>query len=257
MPDVPVLDLVGSGARVVFRRELKAYFLSPIAYVFGALFLAAQLYFTVAYAGVIDHGRPANLSVFFGLLPTVFLLFLPGLSMRLWAEERKLGTIELLMTFPVRPGSLIFGKFFAALGYLALLLLLTLGLPWTLDVAGDLDWKPVVGGYLASLLLAGSYLSVGMFFSSLTRDQIVAMLTSLVALALFVAPVTPRGVVLMEQAGLPTLAVQFLRGISPFEYFQSISRGVLDIGDLVCYAAFCGFFLHLNAMVLRGRRERG
>jgi ABC-2 type transport system permease protein len=239
---------------VIFRRELKSYFLSPIAYVFGVLFLGVLLY--LATQRQIVDGQQASMQAFFGLLPVVFLFFLPGLTMRLWAEERRSGTIELLMTFPVRIGHLISGKFFAALAFLAVLLLFTIGLPVTLATYGSLDWAPVLGAYVASLLLAGAYLAVGMFWSSLTRDQIVALLLSLVSLLLLYAFGFP--VVAEWIAGfLPTWAVDLLGGISPYKYFESIARGVFDTRDIVYYLCFCGFFLHANALVLNNRRLKG
>lgn len=249
---------------VVFRRELQSYFLSPIAYVFGVLFLALQL--LVAGLITLRQGGQASLQAFFGWLPFVLLLFLPGLTMRLWAEERKLGTLELLMTFPVRIQQLVFGKFLAAVTYLAVVLLFTLGLPLTLAAYGRLDWAPVPWGYLAALLMAGSYIAVGMFWSSMTRDQIVALLLALVSLLVLYALGYPGiiewlGPQLSELtpfwARVAVVTMELLNGISPYKYFDSIARGVLDTRDLVYYACFCGFFLYANALVLHGRRHKG
>lgn len=242
---------------IVMRRELRAYFQSPLAYVFGCAFLVIQLYLSTALFGIVSHGGRADLTPFFRLLPLVYIVFLPALSMRLWAEERKLGTLELLLTFPARTWGLILGKFLAALAVMAVLLAFTLGLPLTLDAVADLDWRPVIGGYLAALLLAAAYLAVGMFFSSITSDQLVALLAAFFTLLALVGPATTWGGMVLEAAGLPPRAVGFLAGLSPLSYFRSIARGVLDLGDLVYYVAFCGFFLHLNTLVLRARRERG
>ncbi len=239
---------------VIFRRELKSYFLSPIAYVFGVLFLGVLLWLTCT--SVIQNGRQANMESFFATLPVLFLFFLPGLTMRLWAEERRSGTIELLMTFPVRIGQLIGGKFLAALAFLALLLLLTLGLPLTLATYGRLDWVPVICAYIATLLLAGAYLAVGMFWSSMTRDQIVAMLLSLVSLLALYAMGFPRFLEWLGQHS-PAWLIDVLNGLSPYKYFASISRGVFDTRDLLYYGCFCGFFLHANGLVLQARRQRG
>lgn len=244
-------------ALIVMRRELRSYFCSPLAYVFGSAFLLLQLYVSTVLFGVISDGARADMTAFFRLLPLVYIVFLPALSMRSWAEERKSGTLELLLTFPARASSLICGKFVATVAFVALLLCFTLPLPLTLDAHADLDWQPVIGGYLASLLLASAYLAVGMFFSSMTRDQLVAMLTSFFTLAILVVPATSWGGLVLESAGLPADAVRLLAWISPFAYFESISRGVLDLGDVVYYAAFCGFFLYLNALVLRARRQNG
>ena len=239
---------------VIFRRELRSYFLSPIAYVFGLLFLAIVLFASTSLALV--HGAQANMQSFFGLLPWVLLLFLPGLTMRLWAEERKSGTLELLMTFPVQISGLVLGKFAATLCFLAFLLLLTLGLPLTLDHYGSIDWPPVVAAYVASVLFTGSFVAVGMFWSSTTRDQIVAMLLSVVSLLVLFVLGYPT--LLEAMAGwLPAVVVDVLNGVSPYKYFESIGRGVLDTRDFVYFACFCGFFLYANALVLQARRHKG
>lgn len=239
---------------VIFRRELKSYFFSPIAYVFGVLFLGVLL-FGAAMGSLVD-GTSASMQAFFGWLPVVLLGFVPALTMRSWAEERKMGTIELLMTFPVRVSSLVTGKFLAAVVYLGFVLVLTLGLPLTLGTYGRLDWPPVIGAYVASLLFAGSFVAVGMFFSSLTRDQIIAMLISLVVLAVLFAIGVPVLVALLVD-WMPAWGVDLITGISPYKYFQSIARGALDTRDIVYFACFCGFFLYCNALVLHYRRHKG
>ena len=239
---------------VIFRRELKSYFLSPIAYVFGLLMLVVLLY--LAVYSTLQHGAQTSMQGFFGMLPIVFMVFLPALTMRLWAEERKLGTIELLMTFPVRIGDLVLGKFGAAVVFLGFLLLMTLGLPLTLGAYGRMDWPPVVGAYLASLLFAGSFVAVGMFWSSTTRDQIVAMLLSLVSLLLLYVMGYP--VLIDWMTGWTSgWMIDAINGISPYKYFESIARGVLDTRDIVYFACFCGFFLYANALVLHARRHKG
>ncbi|HZN39315.1 MAG TPA: ABC transporter permease [Planctomycetota bacterium] len=239
---------------VIFRRELKSYFTSPIAYVFGVLFLGFLLFFSSQSS--LQHGAQASMQSFFGLLPFLFLFFLPALTMRLWAEERKLGTIELLMTFPVRVSQLVLGKFGAVVAYLGLVLLLTLGLPITLGVFGRVDWPPVIAAYVASLLFASSFVAVGMFWSSTTRDQLVAVIVSLVSLVVLYGLGYP---ILIEWMAdwMPAWGVDVLNATSPYRYFESISRGVLDTRDIVYFACFCGFFLYANALVLETRRHRG
>lgn len=239
---------------VIFRRELKSYFLSPIAYVFGILLVCVLLYYTSD--AVLQNGARASAEALFATLPFMLVLFVPGLTMRTWAEERKLGTLELLMTFPVTIPQLVLGKFLASVVYLGIVLLLTIGLPLTLGTYGRLDWTPVLGSYLASLLFAGSFVAVGMFWSSLTRDQIVAMLLSLVSLFVLYQLGNPANI---EYASgwMPAWLVDVINGISPFKYFISIARGVIDTRDLVYFACFCGFFLHANALVLHARRQKG
>lgn len=239
---------------VILRRELKSYFLSPIAYVFGGLFLAAMMYFGTER--LFTPRGPARLDSFFGNFPFLFLLFLPALTMRLWAEERKQGTLELLMTFPVTVAQLIAGKFVAALSFLAVLLLLTFGLPVTIGMFGELDWGPVLCAYLAALLMSGAYIAVGMFCSSLSRDQIIALLVALIVLLALYLLGSPM--VLVNLGGyLPEWMAAILGGLSPYAYFSSIARGVFDTRDFIYYLCFCGFFLYANALVLNGRRVRG
>lgn len=244
-----------SRALIVMRRELRSYFGSPIAYVFGALFLAAQIGFAVFTTW--KHGSVASMQVFFqAYLPWTFMVFVSALTMRLWAEERKLGTLELLMTFPVRVRELIAGKFLAVLAYLAVVLVLTIGLPITMSVFGKLDWGPVLCAYLASLLLAGAFVAVGMFFSSITRDQIVALLLTLVTLMLLLVLGHPMITELMATT-MPRWLVEGFASLSPAPYFGSIARGVVDTGDVLFYLCFIAFFLYLNALVLQGRRLKG
>jgi len=244
-----------SAALIVMRRELKSYFSSPIAYVFGALFLAFQIGFSAFVTW--KHGAVASMQVFFQVfLPWTFMVFVSALTMRLWAEERKLGTLELLMTFPVRVRELIAGKFFAVLAYLALVLVLTLGLPITMSVYGQLDWGPVLSAYLASMLLAASFVAVGMFFSSITRDQIVALLCTLVTLLSLLVLSHPMVTELLAST-MPRWLVESIASLSPGPYFVSIARGVVDTGDVLYYVCFTVFFLYLNALVLQGRRVKG
>ena len=228
-----------SQSLVIMQRELRSYFGSPIAYVFGALFLAVQLWLVTFTT--FKHGSIANMQAFFqAFLPWTFMVFVSALTMRLWAEERKLGTLELLMTFPVRARELIAGKFLAVLAYLAVVLLLTLGFPITLAIYGKLDWGPVLCAYLASMLLAGAFTAVGMFFSSVTRDQIIALLATLVSLMLLLIIGHPAITELMA-AALPRWLVEGIAGLSPAPYFSSIARGVLDTGDLCTTCASPAF----------------
>lgn len=238
---------------VVARRELRSYFFSPIAYVVGGLLLLVLLYFST---DVMRPGGQASMQTFFQLLPWLFILFLPALTMRLWAEERKQGTLELLMTFPVSVPQLILGKFAAVMLFLAVVLLLTLGYPITLAAYGNLDWGPVIFAYVASMLMAAAFVSVGLFFSSVTRDQIIALLLTLVSLLLLFLLGSPLFVMNLGKV-LPEWMLDIVGAVSPYTYFISISRGILDTRDLIYYACFCGFFLYLNAMVLQGRRLKG
>ena len=244
---------------IVMRRELSSYFHTPIAYVFGILFLLVVCGLGSLF-GSLQHGGQASLSGFFGTLPWLFLFFLPALTMRLWAEERKAGTLELLLTFPVTIRQLIAGKFLASMSFLALLLALTFGLPITMSTYGDLDWYQVMVTYASSLLMAAAYVSVGMFWSSMTRDQIIAFLLSVTTLAglFWIVPWIGSKLigVLPSWLGGDRIVLVFA-AVSPKHYFDSISYGVADTGDLVYYVCFCTFFLYANALVLYGKRVKG
>lgn len=237
---------------VMTRREFRSYFLSPIAYVVGAIFLVlgAYLFFQSVF---IEAGRAAEARMqnYFATLPMYFLVLVPALSMRLWAEERKLGTLELLLTFPVKTGQLIAGKFLGALLFIGVLLLFTLPYAFTLSMLGDLDWGPVIGSYLGAMLLAAAYLSLGLFISSMTRDQIIALLISVCVLAVL------HFLPMIAAWFLPTSMIGFVEVISPVTHFRSIARGVLDVSDVIYYVAFCGFFLYLNSVMLEVRKWWG
>lgn len=239
---------------VIFRRELRSYFYSPIAYVFGLVVLGLLLGF--AAAATIVHGAEARMDAFFGLVPLASILLLSGLTMRLWADERKMGTIELLMTFPVRIPHLVLGKFLATWCYLAFVFVLTLGLPLTLHAFGGIDWPKELATYAATLLFCGSFVAVGMFWSSLTKEQLISLLATIVSLLVLYLLGYPWLVEALA-GWMPAWLVDLVSSISPFKYFESISRGVLDTRDLVYFACFCGFFLYANALVLQYRRHKG
>jgi ABC-2 type transport system permease protein len=237
---------------IIIKREFKSYFLSPIAYVIGVLFLliVGWLFFRMLFVegGYIE----ARMAQFFMLLPITFLVLCPALTMRLWSEERKLGTLELLMTFPAKIWHLILGKFLAALLFLTVLLVLTLPYAFTLGTYAELDWGPVIGGYLGAVLLAAACLGVGLFFSSITRDQIVAFILTVVVLTLFY---------LMGQPDLLTFLPDWLSRplvtMSLANAFNSIARGVLDSRDVLYYVGFAGLFLYLNSVILQTKKWRG
>ena len=237
---------------VITKREFRSYFLSPVAYVVGALFLLIGSYQFFQFVFVEAGRKPqARMDIYFQMLPLLLLFVVAALSMRLWAEERKLGTLELLLTFPVKTGHLIGGKFLGALLFVLVLLSLTIIYPITLANLGDLDWGATFCGYLGAVLLTSAYLSLGMFMSALTRDQIIALLLTLAVLA--VLYYLPQ----LAPWFLPAGSVEIANAISPNTHFNAISRGVVDLGDLIFYAAFTAFFLFLNALTLEARKWLG
>ncbi|MDH3627437.1 MAG: ABC transporter permease [Acidobacteriota bacterium] len=239
-----------SRMRTVARKELSAYFNSPIAYVFLLVFAGAALFTFFNIEAFFARGR-ADMRGLFEAIPFLTLLLVPALTMRLWAEEQKQGTLEVLLTLPARDHELVAGKFLAGLGLLAAGLALTMMLPLSLSVAGvgNFDWGPILGGYLGALLLGGAYLSLGQFISALTENQILAfILAFVVCLALFGLGTDPFTRLFSDQtAGL-------LRALGTGSRFSSIARGVIDLRDLVYYASLTATFLLLNVCALRAKR---
>jgi ABC-2 type transport system permease protein len=237
-----------SRARAVARRELGAYFNSPIAYVFLLAFAGAALFTFFNVNAFFARGQ-ADLRGLFEAVPLLMLLLVPALTMRLWAEEEKQGTVEILLTLPIEDVELVAGKFLASWTLLATGLGLTLALPITVSLLGNLDWGPVWGGYVGALLLGAAYLAVGQFLSATTENQILAFILSLVVcLGLY-------GLGTEVFTGLfsdRTAAV--LRALGTGSRFESIARGVIDLRDLLYYASLTLFFLMLSIAALRVKR---
>ncbi|MBM3317434.1 MAG: ABC transporter permease subunit [Candidatus Eisenbacteria bacterium] len=225
---------------IIAGKEIRSYFNSTIAYIFMVVFLVltALLFFELQKFFVIGQ---ATLRDFFGLVPIVMLFFVPAISMRMWAEERKLGTLETLMTLPLRDGEVVLGKFLAGLAFLLITLALTFPLPVIVSALGNPDSGALFCGYLGLVLLGASYLAIGLWISSLTENQIVAFVTAAVAcLILFIIGVD------VFLTAVPSWLVPFLKGIALGSRFSSIERGVIDLRDIVYYLSIIGFFLFLN-----------
>ncbi len=238
---------------VVAGREFRAYWDSPIAYVFLSTFAGFVGFF---FFGSFFAREIADLEPLFKELPTWFLLLAPLATMRLWAEERRTGTDELLLTFPVRVRDAVLGKFLAAWGLLAVALLLTLPIPifvaWLAhSPSGGLDLGPVAGGYVAALLMGGAYLAIGLFLSSVTQHQIVAaVLTGVVLFSLW-AIGHPQTL-----AALPEWLRPAADAMALGTHFTAFARGLLDGRDVAYYLSVIAVFLSLNGVVLDARRWR-
>jgi len=237
-----------SRIRTVAARELRAYFNSPIAYVFLLAFAGAALFTFFTLEGFFSRGR-ADLRGLFEAIPVLMLMLVPALTMRLWSEEEKQGTLELLLTFPARDHELVAGKFLASLSLLAVGLVLTFGLAFTAAALGNLDWGPAAGGYVGAILLGAAYLAVGQFVSATTENQILSFILSLVVcLALF-------GLGTEAVAGLFSDRVGgVLRALGTGSRFESIARGVIDLRDVLYYLSLTGFFLGMSIAALRAKR---
>ncbi|MFA4874241.1 MAG: ABC transporter permease [bacterium] len=231
--------------KTIAWREFRAYFTSPIAYVYLITFLVAVNWIFFRTFFLIGQ---ADMRTFFEMMPWVFLFFVPAVAMGKWAEERKLGTLEILFTLPLRDSQIVAGKFAAGLMLIAAALLLTLPAAFTVSLMGNMDWGPVIGGYLGLLFLGGAYLAVGLFVSAFTDNQIIAFIGG-VALSFFLLIIgTP--LVVGGATGLFSQAMQYA-GLGT--HFLSIARGVIDSRDIVYYLSVIWFFIYLNLEILRAR----
>jgi ABC-2 type transport system permease protein len=240
----------------IAKKELRGYFQSAVALIFLAAFLGVVV-FTFFWVEKFFTRNVADIRPMFDWLPLLLIFLVAALSMRLWSEEQKGGTIEILLTLPVPHWQLVIGKFVAGLALIALALALTLGLPITVEMMGDLDWGPVFGGYLAALLLASAYLSIGLCVSAATDNQIVALILTAVVCGLLYLPGADD---VVRFFGGDT--GELLRRISTRGRFESIARGVLDLRDLAYYLSLIGVGLAVNVLLLarkgwsRGERTR-
>ena len=234
----------------IFRREFAAYFNSPIAYIFIIAFLVLNsgLYMTSFFLG-----GAADLRGFFGTLPIFLIFFIPAVSMRLWAEDRRLGTFELLMTLPVRSADVMLGKYLAALAFYVVALLGTLPLPLMVGVLGNPDTGAIWSGYLGAGLLGALYLAIGMFTSGLMRDQISAVILGIMACFL-VFIVGQDFVAAVIDGWIPRLGSFLQQYLGLSGHYEMMLRGVFAIGDLVYFVGLTAVFLTLNTLWLEGRK---
>ncbi|RAI60420.1 ABC transporter permease subunit [Roseicella frigidaeris] len=235
----------------VARRELAAYFATPVAYVFIVIFLVMAGALTFTMGNFFGRGQ-ADLQPFFTFVPWLFLFLVPALTMRLWAEERRLGTIELLLTLPLAQWQAVLGKFLAAWLFCGIALALTVPIWITVNVLGDPDNGVILAGYLGCLLVAGAYLALGAAVSALTKNQVVAFVLAVALCFVFAAAGSPVVTEFLTQR-LPVLA-DIARGLSISDRFTGFTRGVVGARDLVYFASFIGFFLFVNAVVLDHRK---
>ena len=236
----------------ICRRELSGYFGTPIAYVFLAIFVFLSGIFAF-YIGDFFGGGQADLQSFFQFHPWLYLFLIPALAMRLWAEERRAGTIELLFTLPVTMAQAVVGKFLAAWIFTAIALALTFPLWITVNYLGDPDNGVVLAGYLGSLLMAGAFLAIGSCISALTRNQVIAFVVSGVVCLGFVLSGFPL-VLEVVDALAPAIVVDAVRSFSFLTHFQAISKGVLQAGDVVYFVSLIVFWLFVNAVAIEWRK---
>ncbi|MCC6659379.1 MAG: ABC transporter permease subunit [Phycisphaerales bacterium] len=244
----------GSPARLwaIFKRELGGYFVTPLAYVFIVIFLLLAGVFTFSMGGFFEAGQ-ADLRAFFNFHPWLYLFLIPAVSMRLWAEERKSGTVELLMTLPIPLWASVLGKFLAAWVFCGLALALTFPVWITVNYLGDPDNGTIVAGYLGSFLMAGGFLAIGSCISATTRSQVIAFVVSVVVcFAFLVAGFSP----VMDQikGWAPQWLIDQVARFSFMTNFELISRGVLALRDLVFFVSLIGLFLFATGVVLEAKK---
>ncbi len=238
--------------RAVMKRELGGYFTSPIAYVFLVIFLLLTGFFTFTVGNFFERGE-ASLVSFFTWHPWLYLFLVPAVGMRLWSEERRLGTLDLLLTLPITTWQAIVGKFLASWVFLALALLLTFPVVITVNWLGDPDNGVIIAGYVGSLLLAGAYLAISCMTSAMTRNQVISfILAVMICLFLILAGYTPVTDLLTRFAN--PVVVQTIAAFSVMTHFEGFQRGVLDTRDVVFFASVIGFALFTTGVIIRNQR---
>lgn len=237
-----------SAVAAVFRRELRSYFVTPVAYVFIVIFLVLVNAFAFYLGNFYGRGQ-ADLVAFFTYHPWLFLFLVPALSMRLWAEERKSGSVELLMTLPLEPWQAVAGKFLAAWAFTALAIVLTFPIWLTVNYLGAPDNGAILAAYVGSALMAGGFLAVGSCISATTKNQVVAFILSVVACFALLLAGHPL-VLDVFSAWAPQALVDSVASLSFLTHFDSISKGVIDLRDLVYFILLIGMCLYANTLVL-------
>lgn len=234
-------------------REFRGYFATPVAYVFIVIFLFLTGIFTFYVGGFYERNQ-ADLEPFFRYLPWLYMLLIPAISMRLWSEERKSGTIELLMTLPISLADAVLGKFLAAWLFTALALALTFPLWLTVNYLGDPDNTVIAAGYLGSLLMAGGFLSIGACISALTKNQVIAFVISFVICFGFNLSGFPI-VLDFFRAWAPAIIVDAISSFSFLTHASSIQKGVIDLRDVIFFASLIGFFLYANMLAIDAKKS--
>jgi ABC-2 type transport system permease protein len=239
--------------QAILTRELHGYFTSALAYVFIVIFLLLLGFFTFYVSNFFEVGQ-ADLRGFFQWHPWVYLFLVPAVAMRLWSEERRLGTIELLMTMPVTVTQIILGKFLAAWLFIGIALALTFPMVLTVIYLGDPDLGTIFSAYVGSFLMAGAFLSVGGMTSALSRSQVVSFILAVVICLFFIlAGFTPVTSVVSGWA--PIWVVNLLSELSFLSHFLSLQRGVLDLTDVVYFVSIICFMLYLNGVIIQTRKS--
>jgi ABC-2 type transport system permease protein len=238
--------------KALFRRELRSYFATPVAYVFIVIFLVLMGTFTFYLGGFYERGQ-ADLQPFFSFHPWLYLFLVPAIAMRLWAEERKTGSIELLMTLPITAWQAVLGKYLAAWAFTGIALMLTFPIWITVNYLGDPDNGVIFAAYVGSFLMAGGFLAIGACVSAITRNQVIAFVITVVVSFGFLLSGFPM-VLDLFSGWAPQAIVDGVASLSFLTHFASISKGVIDLRDLIYFALLIAAFLYANTIVLQWKQ---
>lgn len=236
----------------LFRRELQSYFATPVAYVFIVIFLVLMGTFTFYLGGFYERGQ-ADLGAFFSFHPWLYLFLVPAISMRLWAEERKTGSIELLLTLPLTHWQAVLGKFLAAWAFTGIALALTFPIWITVNYLGQPDNGAILAAYIGSFLMAGGFLAIGSCLSAFTRNQVIAFVITVVVCFGFLLAGFPM-VLNIFSSWAPQALIDGIASLSFLTHYSSISKGVIDLRDLVYFGLVIGAFLYANTIVLQWKQ---
>jgi ABC-2 type transport system permease protein len=240
--------------KTIAKRELVAYFASPVAYVFIVIFLLLSGFFTFMLGGFFERNE-ASLNAFFVWHPWLYLFLVPAIGMRLWSEERRLGTMELLLTMPITPWQAIVGKFLASWLFLGIALALTFPIALTVNYLGSPDNGVIVASYVGSFLMGGAYLAITCMTSAMTRNQVVSFIISVVLCFLLILvgfpPVTNF---LYQVMGLKPSLVEIIASFSVMTHFDGFQKGILDSRDLIFFLSVMVFSLFTTGVIIRGHR---
>ena len=240
-----------NGFGAVYKRELKGYFATPVAYVFLVIFLFFAGYRTFQQ-GFFEL-RQADMRTFFSNLPLLFVFMVPSAAMRLWAEERKSGSIELLFTLPITVTQAVMGKFMAAWTFLAIALALTFPVPMVVCYLGDPDVGLIITGYIGSLLMAGGFLAIGSFFSALSKNQVVSFILAVVACAILIYAGMPTTISYLS-ATLPSWMLGIVESLSFQTHFDSILKGIIEFKDIAYFVLLIVGWISACSIILNERK---
>lgn len=236
----------------LFQRELKSYFATPVAYVFIVVFLLLMGWFTFYLGGFYERGQ-ADLAGFFNYHPWLYLFLVPAISMRLWAEERQSGSIELLMTLPITAWQAVLGKFLAAWAFTGIALFLTFPIWITVNYLGEPDNGAIFAAYLGSFMMAGSFLAIGSCLSAVTRNQVIAFVITVVVCFGFLLAGFPL-VLDMFSGWAPQALTDGIASLSFLTHFTNIKKGVIDFRDIVYFVLLTAAFLYANTIILQWKQ---